>query len=274
MPFQLSRCFADFQSGGYFDALSPLVAPRCVFCSPESFSSLFIHSSLYLSSVTPILFLSFCASVKGTHRCSSPVSTLLQVPISPLDSHSVISPEAPAGLSSVHGRDTLTSCDVVKLHKTVCSFTLWSYTVFALHCGMCFCFCLAGYDEVEEIRPANSERQPIMTLRICRDDILLLSNNTYIRETCLFFSVFGKTKKILQSSWDFKSTTTHPSCWVWIRKMCSVWLVATKAGSGCFPLPFKTTKEERRRAATTILAELDFFFFINWRTQNSSQGFS
>lgn len=119
MPFQLSRCFADFQSGGYFDALSPLMASRCVFCSPESFSSLFIHSSLYLSSVTPILFLSFCASVKATHRCSSPVSTLLQVPISPFDSHSVISPEAPAGLSSVHGRDTLTSCDVVKLHKTV-----------------------------------------------------------------------------------------------------------------------------------------------------------
>lgn len=156
MPFQLSRCFADFQSGGYFDALSPLMAPRCVFCSPESFSSLFIHSRLYLSSVTPILFLSFWASVKATHRCSSPVSTLLQVPISPFDSHSVISPEAPVGLSSVHGRDTLTSCDVVKLHKTVA----------CLHCilGVCFCFCLAGYDEVEEIRPVNSKRQPIMTL--------------------------------------------------------------------------------------------------------------
>lgn len=70
--FNYQRCFADFQSGGYFDALSPLMAPCCVFCSPESFSSLFIHSSLYLSSVTPILFLSFCASVKATHRCSSP----------------------------------------------------------------------------------------------------------------------------------------------------------------------------------------------------------
>lgn len=194
---------ASLQSGGYFDALSPLMAPHCVFCSPESFSSLFIHSSLYLSSVTPILFLSFCASVKATHRRSSPVSTLLQVPISPFDSHSVISPEAPAGLSSVHGRDTLTSSDVVKLHKTVA----------CLHCILgCFCFCLAGYDEVEEIRPVNSERQPIMTLSICTDDILLLSSNTYIRESCLFFSVFGKTKENLAKQLRFQIHNQHPSC--------------------------------------------------------------
>lgn len=53
---------------------SPAMAPCCVLCSPESFSSPFIHSSLYLSSVTPILFLSFCAAVKATHRCSSQLS--------------------------------------------------------------------------------------------------------------------------------------------------------------------------------------------------------
>lgn len=66
VPFQLSRCFADFQSGGYFDALSPLMAPRCVFCRPESFSSLSVYSFQSLSLLghpNPLLiFLRLCQS--------------------------------------------------------------------------------------------------------------------------------------------------------------------------------------------------------------------
>lgn len=96
-----------------FLCFSPAMAPRCVLCSPESVYS---FQSLSLPS-HPNPLLIFCASVKATHRCSSQLSTLLQVPISLFKSHSVISPEAPARLSSDHWRDTLTSSDVVQLQK-------------------------------------------------------------------------------------------------------------------------------------------------------------
>lgn len=88
------------------------VQPRVFFFSVYSFRSLSL-----LGHPNPLLI--FCASVKATHRCSSRLPPLPQVPISLFKSHSVISPEAPARLSSNHGRDTFSCSDVVQQQKTV-----------------------------------------------------------------------------------------------------------------------------------------------------------
>lgn len=111
-----------------------------VFSAAQSLFALclFIPVFIYPRSPQSSSYL-FWGSVKATHWCSSPVSPLLQVPISPFDSHSVISPVAAARLSSA------------PTHH----FWWWSCKRL-LGCDLCFC--LAGFDEAEQIMPVNSER--------------------------------------------------------------------------------------------------------------------
>lgn len=86
-------------------------APLC-FCAAQSLFRLCLFIPVFISPRSPQS--SSYLLKPPTHRCSSQLSPLLQVPISLFKSHTVISPEALAALSSDHGRYTLTGSDVVQ----------------------------------------------------------------------------------------------------------------------------------------------------------------